>query len=264
MTISEQKIRSKHLLGTQHLLERERFPLSPIGSSMFSGFDNLAEGFKRFSLDALQTEEEANEKESPKRTHAISDAPVQPPATVALEPIVEVIPSNTQSSNEVDEWDWGPENLGRSRKPSALGRNHAAQQRSEARAESFPTGASTSTIEGQGTTLCSKAVPIMSPEGVYNTLGNGHTQEQRESGQSGPGRTVTHWNVKVSHTPDKEQEAKFAEQQGLGQVISLLYASNPVPFPALESSVSQLPDSTLQLASSSAFLLDNGLSVICI
>lgn len=230
---------------------------------MFSGFDNIAEGFKRFSLDALQTEEEANEKELAKRTHAISDAPVQPPAAVALEPVVEVTPSITQSSNEGDEWDWGPEDPGRNKKPSAQARKHAAQQRSEARAEPSPTGASTisTTIEGQGPVPGSKAVAHMSPGGDHDSLGNGHAQEQRALEKSGPGRTMTYWNVKVPQNADQDQEAKLAEQQGLSQVNSLHHASNPVSRAGLESCGNQLPEATLQLASSSTFLPDYGLFV---
>ncbi|CAM9123728.1 unnamed protein product [Ectocarpus fasciculatus] len=77
---------------------------------MFSGFDNFAEGFKRFSLDALQDQDDENatEKDEQKRLPAV---PEQQHPTEHTESPTEN-PPPPPAEVEDNEWDWDQDNAG--------------------------------------------------------------------------------------------------------------------------------------------------------
>lgn len=72
---------------------------------MFSGFDNIAEGFKRFSLDALQDDEEqVDGTPLPNQRSVTAVVPEQPTESV---PPPKKLPPPVE---EPSEWDWDQEN----------------------------------------------------------------------------------------------------------------------------------------------------------
>lgn len=73
---------------------------------MFSGFDTFAEGFKRFSLDSLQQDEERQEdgKDNASREERLPVVPEQPTELADSNPTVTKPPS--PSKEEASEWDW--------------------------------------------------------------------------------------------------------------------------------------------------------------
>ncbi|CAM9435559.1 unnamed protein product [Ectocarpus sp. 4 AP-2014] len=75
---------------------------------MFSGFDNFAEGFKRFSLDALQDQDENTSKDQEQRLPALPEQ--QRPTEHTESPTKEPPPQPAEV--EDNEWDWDQDNAG--------------------------------------------------------------------------------------------------------------------------------------------------------
>lgn len=85
---------------------------------MFSGFDNFAEGFKRFSLDSLQQqEEEEGDNNNSSSTSTSNNKPrhggtnVAPALTPVPEQPVEFPPTTDPRNEEDDGWEWGQEDF---------------------------------------------------------------------------------------------------------------------------------------------------------
>ncbi|CAN0402680.1 unnamed protein product, partial [Ectocarpus sp. 12 AP-2014] len=75
---------------------------------MFSGFDNFAEGFKRFSLDALQDQDENTSRDEQQRLPALPEQ--QHPTEHTESPTKEPPPQPAEL--EDNEWDWDQDNAG--------------------------------------------------------------------------------------------------------------------------------------------------------
>lgn len=76
---------------------------------MFSGFDNFAEGFKRFSLDALQDEDDDNtSQDEQQRLPAVPEQ--RHPTEYTESPTREPPPQPAEV--EDNEWDWDQDNAG--------------------------------------------------------------------------------------------------------------------------------------------------------
>ena len=169
---------------------------------MFSGFDNIAEGLKRFSLDALQREEETNENKAPKRTHVVPDIPIQPRAPDTTPGrFTGASPAITRSSED-DEWNWQPGDPGQVGKPSTRMRKPAAQRGNEVRLKPSPTEVPSTSVEmgKEGNVAASKEV-ARAPSGI-STSGPGDSEELRGQKISWIERNMIHYNVKVPDLDD--------------------------------------------------------------
>lgn len=113
---------------------------TPAGK-MFSGFDNFAEGFKRFSLDALQDQEE-QEDGTTLEQRIMPVVPAEQP-NVSVETPPQKLPSLKEEHNE---WDWDQENTSTAVDRQGVSKVGASQQRHETHLERPPKPASTASV----------------------------------------------------------------------------------------------------------------------
>lgn len=76
---------------------------------MFSGFDNFAEGFKRFSLDALQDQDDENTAKDEQQEQRLPAVPEQQHPTEHTESPTKTPPPQP-AEVEDNEWDWDQDN----------------------------------------------------------------------------------------------------------------------------------------------------------
>lgn len=167
-------LRAKHHTQGRGLLPKHRCPCqsgtTPVTETyiqerkrhtgkMFSGFDNLAEGFKRFSLDALQDQLE-DVTPAPEQPSIIPSIPEQQ-TEIAKTPSPKKLPPPAE---EPSEWDWDEQNT----RTAAVGRKGklevgASQQQHETHLERPPETSSTTSERTAVSTasLCRTAEPSL-------------------------------------------------------------------------------------------------------
>lgn len=117
---------------------------------MFTNFSNFTDGFKNFSLDALQDDAQAVNENDNKHIGTDDDVPHTQPV---LTPVPEASPATAERvpENEDDEWEWNQEDTKRGRKPSGLVQHDLSDEPEEPRI--VPSQPFSSSLGTSGSTL---------------------------------------------------------------------------------------------------------------
>lgn len=127
---------------------------------MFTNFSNFTEGFKNFSLDALQDDEDANKNDDNKRIGTDEDVPHTQPV---LPPVPKAPPATTERvpNKEDDEWEWDQEDTTSGGKSSGYGKNNISDEPGETRLVPSLPFSSSGTLGGTLPTASAMHTPVL-------------------------------------------------------------------------------------------------------
>lgn len=178
---------------------------------MFSGFDNLAEGFKRFSLDVLQQQEDEGDKPEMKENDSSEDL------SMFLAPVpeqpAEAPPPTKQPNEEDSEWDWDQGGSTRSSRKTLLARKGAPQQQQQQRVD--PTKPEQALDARNNVTMLAENPPVaLTPvQGETKSLNANAAEEHRAVDLLDPDREAAD---KVVEAVAEEPREPLGQSEPLG------------------------------------------------
>lgn len=202
--------------------------------TMFSGFDNFAEGFKRFSLDSLQQDEEREEDGKNKDTSREERMPVVHEKTTELGDSITTVKKLPSRPNEdANEWDWDEGNAAATAEKKEPSKVDGSLQQHASHVQRQPDSSATGgSLSAAGVSLTS-ASPVQlkqsSPRKMSSRVGDQSDKPQGENvGTDAAAECQEH----------RREEDTFAEGRAPSGAEGLAASPSPSATPVVEVSVS--------------------------
>lgn len=197
---------------------------------MFSGFDNFAEGFKRFSLDSLQQQEDDDDGEKNKNTYNGEEHSTQPSTRTRAQesavvphvtPRLPVVPEHAQqdsqtigqANDEDGEWDWDEKGPGSAQKESRRSRKDYSARRSTSNVNASDASDNTPTHPAVPLTDKTATLPVRASENDYASA---HERQSIDDGCAAEMYASDRWQE-----PAREADADTVAAEGKGREASV-------------------------------------------